>query len=76
MITGITSAFGLLLISCIVLVKTLDSALLNDLEQLDQHVIHITGRLRDQSNILDFFVTSHSSVYAVELFPRLYTRIP
>ena len=43
----------------------------NDLEQLVQHPTRIPDRLGDTPNILDLFLTSNPSAYAVELFPPL-----
>ncbi|MPC64517.1 hypothetical protein E2C01_058634 [Portunus trituberculatus] len=40
-------------------------AILHDLEQLMQHPIPIPDRLGDTQNILDFFLTSNPSAYAV-----------
>ena len=48
-----------------------DFSLSNDLEQLVQHPTRIPDRLGDTPNILDLFLTSNPSAYAVELFPPL-----
>ncbi|KAK8380763.1 hypothetical protein O3P69_008003 [Scylla paramamosain] len=42
-------------------------AILHDLEQLVQHPTHIPDRLEDTPNILDLFLTSNPSAYAVTL---------
>ena len=42
-------------------------AILHDLEQLVQHPSRIPDRLEDTSNILDLFLTSNTSAYAVTL---------
>ncbi|MPC81381.1 hypothetical protein E2C01_075994 [Portunus trituberculatus] len=44
-------------------------AILLDLEQLVQHPTRIPDRLGDTPNILDFFLASNSSAYAVTLSP-------
>ncbi|MPC37682.1 hypothetical protein E2C01_031172 [Portunus trituberculatus] len=42
-------------------------AILHDLQQLVQHPTRISDRLRDMLNILDLFLTSNPSAYAVML---------
>ena len=42
-------------------------AILHELEQLVQHLTRIHDRLGDTSNILDLFLTSNPSAYAVTL---------
>ncbi|MPC41751.1 hypothetical protein E2C01_035355 [Portunus trituberculatus] len=45
----------------------IDFAILHDLEQLVQHFTRIPDRLGDMPNILDLFLTSNPSAYAVTL---------
>ena len=59
-----TTSFGFPLLSLTILVNF---AILHDLEQLVQHPTRIPDRLGDTSNILDFFLTSNPSAYAVTL---------
>ncbi|MPC45217.1 hypothetical protein E2C01_038910 [Portunus trituberculatus] len=46
---------------------TFNFVILHDLEQLVQHPTHIPDRLGDKPNILDLFLTSNCSAYAVTL---------
>ncbi|MPC40368.1 Collagen alpha-1(XIV) chain [Portunus trituberculatus] len=52
---------------------TFNFTILHDLEQLMQHPTHIPDCLGDTPNILDFFITSNPSAYAVTLFSPLGT---
>ena len=46
-------------------------AILHDLEQLVQHPTRVPDRLGDTPNILDLFLTSNPSAYAVQLYSPL-----
>ena len=46
-------------------------SILNALEQLVHHPTHIPHRHDEESNILDLFLTSHSSTYSFKLFSLL-----
>ena len=65
-----TTSFGFPLLSLTILVNLPITAILYDLEQLVQHPTRIPDRLGDTSNILDLFLTTNTSAYAVTLsFP-------
>ncbi|MPC51605.1 hypothetical protein E2C01_045454 [Portunus trituberculatus] len=63
----LTTNFGFPLPSLTILVSEVNFAIVHDFEQLVQHSIRIPDCLGDMPNILDFFLTSNPSAYAVTL---------